>query len=427
MSSRAPRILWIINKVPPAVSRLEGRMGVRGAWLDSYIEVVGDSRRFELVVAYPSTSGDGRDELIDGIRYCGLPVPTEKGAVSRALKRWRHEVVSRPTLEAVHSLVESVRPDLIHLHGAEDGYGLAVIDSGAPRVLSVQGSPTSIIRLYLRGFDRHYAAAQTLWDFLRGAGAFHHHMNLAARARCERAIMASLTNVIGRTDWDRRLCAILAPNARYHHCDEPMRVPFHMSHWSQGDAVPHRVLALVGQYPLKGVATMLRGFAQYLEHTPGAELVLVGLVHGSDHERATRRHLKATGLCDSVRLTGEIGAEQLVTELLACSIFVNPSHIENGSNALSEAMLLGVPCIATATGGMLTTTQYGRGALLVQDGDAEALAGALLEIEGDLESALARADEGRRIASARHDRAAILAQITAIYAEILAESTAPEA
>jgi len=422
MNARPPRILWIINKMPPAVARLEGRHGVRGAWLDSYIEVVGDSELYELVIAYPSHEGDTRDQLIDGIRYCSLPVTRSKGGVSRVIGRWRHQVISQLALDAVRALVEQVDPDLIHLHGAEDGYGLALLDSGIPRVLSVQGSPTSILPLYVRGFDRYYVASQSVLELLRGTGAIHHHLNLAARARAERAIMASMRNVIGRTDWDRRLCAVLAPHAVYHHCDEPMRLPFHESRWSRSGAVPQRILALVGQYPWKGVGTMLRGFAEYLEQSPGAELVLVGLVNGSDHERAARRHVKSVGLGHSVRLTGEINAEQLVEELLECSVFVNPSHIENGSNALSEAMMLGVPCVATATGGMLTTTQYGRGALLVQDGDAEALAGALLEMDRNPETASAIADEGFRIARARHDRQTILNQLVSIYSEILDES-----
>jgi len=63
---------------------------------------------------------------------------------------------------------------------------------------------------------------------------------------------------------------------------------------------------------------------------------------------------------------------------------------------------------------------HGSAALLVQDGDAEALAGALLSLLNDPDEAARLGERGRALASARHDRDRIRAQVLSMYDEILA-------
>ena len=49
---------------------------------------------------------------------------------------------------------------------------------------------------------------------------------------------------------------------------------------------------------------------------------------------------------------GALAADRLAQELECSSLFVLPSHIENESNALIEAMLGGLPCVASSVGGV---------------------------------------------------------------------------
>jgi glycosyltransferase involved in cell wall biosynthesis len=130
--------------------------------------------------------------------------------------------------------------------------------------------------------------------------------------------------------------------------------------------------------------------------------------------------MRALGIEDRVTLMGEVDAQTLVRELTQASVFVNPSHAENSSNSLSEAQLVGVPCVASSAGGMVTMADHGSAALLVQDGDAEALAGALLSLMNDPDEAARLGQRGRALATVRHDRERIRAQILSIYDEMLA-------
>lgn len=414
------KVLWFINKVPLAVARTAGMSSVRGGWLDSYIEIVGEEAGIDLTVAFLDHTGRTPEGRIDGVTFVGLPTGEPGSGIGGIIGRWRHDVAPPDVLAAVARLVRDVDPDLVHLHGAEYCFGLAVRDCGVPTVLSIQGSRTVIRRLYLRGVDRYYLRSLSFVEFLKGRGSVHDHVNMKAQAANEAVTMASVDHIAGRTEWDRRLASVMAPQAVYHHCDEPMRLPFHQASWRAEAAQPGRIVSTSGHYALKGVGTLLRAVDIVRRTAPGITLVLAGVSPATETEQATTSHVRALGIEDRVTVMAEVDAQTLAWELTQANVFVNPSHIENSSNTLSEAQLVGVPCVASAAGGMATIADQGYAALLVQDGDAEALAGALLSLMNDPDEAARLGQRGRASASARHDRERIRAQILSMYDEMLA-------
>jgi len=411
------KVLWFINKVPRAVARTVGTPGARGGWLDSYIEIIGAEPGIELTVAFPDSSERAGELKIDGVNYAGLPTWEPASAVGRVISRWRRNVAPPHVVAAAARLIRDVGPDLIHLHGAEYCYGLAVSGSGVPTILSVQGSPTAIRRFYLRGVDRHFLRSLSLGSLLKGRGPVHYHARMKVQAANEKAVMASIDHVAGRTEWDRRFASVMAPQAAYHHCDEPMRRAFYEVTWHPATARPGRIVCTSGDYALKGVGTLLRAVDILRRTVPEASLVIVGVLPGDEGQRATLRHARALGIEDRVTLAGEVDAATLACLLTEASVFVNPSHFENSSNALCEAQLVGVPCVASSAGGLVTLAAHGSAALLFQDGDEQALAGAILSLLRDPDEAARLGARGQMLAAARHDRSSIRAQILSIYDE----------
>jgi len=416
------RVLWFINKVPLAVGRTAGIPSVRGGWLDSYIEIMAAVADIDLTVAFPDSTEHASSIRIGGVTFVGLPTGDTGSGLGGVIRRWRHNVAPPEVLTAAARLVREVDPALVHLHGADwTCYGLAVHDCGIPTVLSIQGSPTTILPLYLRGLDRHFLRSLSFEDFLKGRGPVHDYALMKARAANEAIIMASVNHIAGRTEWDRRLASIMAPQAVYHHCDEPMRLPFYQASWQADAAVPGRIVCIMsGDYLRKGVGTLLRAVGILRRAKPDIALVLAGFPPETESGRATMRHIRALGIESCVTVMGDIDAQAVASELIRASVFVSSSHCENGSNALSEAQLVGVPCVASCAGGMVTTADHGSAALLVQDGDAEALAGAVLSLINDPQAATALGQRGRALATTRHNRDCILAQILSIYDTALA-------
>jgi glycosyltransferase involved in cell wall biosynthesis len=104
--------------------------------------------------------------------------------------------------------------------------------------------------------------------------------------------------------------------------------------------------------------------------------------------------------------------------LLGAAIFVLPSTSEGLPMALLEAMSHGLAIVATAVGGVPDTVDSGVEALVVPAGDAAALAGALVRLEGDAELRRRLGDGARaRALEMRPERVA--ARLDALYRELL--------
>ena len=118
---------------------------------------------------------------------------------------------------------------------------------------------------------------------------------------------------------------------------------------------------------------------------------------------------------------GRLEDSELLKVMLKSSLFVHPSHIENSPNSVCEAMLLGMPIIATYTGGTSSLIENNKEGLLVQDGDSYSLAGSILELAGNRELAENLGANAKKRSFARHDPLKISENVIKIYYEILSK------
>jgi len=118
--------------------------------------------------------------------------------------------------------------------------------------------------------------------------------------------------------------------------------------------------------PEKNVPLLLEAFADCVQ--PGWKLALAG--DGPD--RVTLEAMcRQLGIADSVLFLGQIAN---VYPLLAGAAFcVLPSNFEGLPNALCEALVMGTPCLATATSGAKAVIRHGENGLLCPVGDVAAM------------------------------------------------------
>lgn len=114
-----------------------------------------------------------------------------------------------------------------------------------------------------------------------------------------------------------------------------------------------------------------------------------------------------------------LGRRDDVADLYAAAdVVVLPSVWEARSLSAQEALRAGRPLVATAVGGLPELLRDG--AVLVPPGDAAALGAAVRRLLDDPVEAAALADRGRQIAASWPDEQDTVAQVAALYAELLA-------
>lgn len=133
-------------------------------------------------------------------------------------------------------------------------------------------------------------------------------------------------------------------------------------------------------YPVKGTSFLLDAFARILRTMPESYLLLVG----DGPERATlEAQARSLGIQGRVIFAGF--REDIEEHLRLFNVAVLPSLREGLPLAGIEALSAGVPLVASRVGGLPELVADGRTGLLVEAGDAAAIADAVLRILQDPE------------------------------------------
>jgi glycosyltransferase involved in cell wall biosynthesis len=420
-------VLWFTDVMPSAARRHLGFAAEPGpqAWVDNLAEALRSVPGLRLAIAAPSpeTHSPFEDR---GIEYLCLldPVPTSR--VMRIARGWRHQLTAQRVLESAADLVRRRRPDVVHVHGAEGPFGaISSAVAPIPCVISVQG----IVQLYQRVYFSGRTADEMVrmvasGEFLKGRGLVHEYFLMRRKAAREVRIMRGARWFVGRTQWDRGVAAALNPRAQFFHCDEIMRSEFYDAVWSTPGGAGARVYSTSSSMLFKGTEALLEAAAVLRRQRKLAlDVRISGVPPDSELERLYRRTAARWGVGDAVRWLGRLDARSIVAELRAADAFAYPTHIDNSPNALVEAMLVGVPSVASCVGGIPSLMTDGEDGLLVPRGDAVALAGAIARLLDDRAEAVRLGAAARVRALQRNDPSVIAARMAAIYEEIVTRST----
>jgi len=134
----------------------------------------------------------------------------------------------------------------------------------------------------------------------------------------------------------------------------------------------------------------------------GVDLGLT-VVGGGTYLPQLQAQAREAGLGDRVVFTGHVPAGRSVRDRLdAADLFVLPSRTEGSPAAVVEAMARGLPCVATAVGGVVELLAPED---LVPPGDAPALAALIGQVAGDPDRL--RRMAARNLEAVRHYRASV--------------------
>jgi glycosyltransferase involved in cell wall biosynthesis len=211
---------------------------------------------------------------------------------------------------------------------------------------------------------------------------------------------------------------MLSPNSNYYHCDELMRSNFSESKWTYHyDRKIVHIHSSIGTPWYKGIDVILKTAKILKEQGVSIEWNVYGLTINDAIVRYFIKRLDIKPSENGVYFRGRVDGQQICKGLLTCDVYVHPSYIENSSNAMAEAMMLGVPTIAQYVGGNKTMLKDGSG-ILVPPGSPYDLAYAIMEMR-EKKIAENYSENALKVASQRQNTNIILSDLMNIYQNII--------
>ena len=173
---------------------------------------------------------------------------------------------------------------------------------------------------------------------------------------------------------------------------------------------------LASIFTRKGHEVMLKALPRILRLFPGTHYFIIGTGE-ADCEAILRSQVKDLGLEGRVHFAGF--QESVFGFLAAFTVYVHPVLMEGFGLAVLEAMAMGRPVVATATGGLPEVVRHGETGLLVPAANEIALAEAIVSLLGDPERADSMGQAGRLRVSALFSEEAMMQHLKAAYELVL--------
>ncbi|HOF59747.1 MAG TPA: glycosyltransferase family 4 protein [Candidatus Syntrophosphaera sp.] len=416
------RILWIVNIVFPKVCQKLGLAEpVSGGWLYARAEQLRAVDGISLAVATVYKGNKAFKLDMDGIRYYLLPVDQLDKYQPCLEERWRETCAD-------------FGPDLVHINGTEYPHGLACMNA-LPHLkyaVSIQGLVSVISRYYYGGMSfREIARNTSLLELVTGRSIWGSKRGMVKRGTYEFEYISRAHAISGRTTWDLAHVRVANPSVPYYSSPRALRSVFYTSPtWNIDKMTPHTIFLSKGTSPFKGMHQVIKAVALLLPRYPDLQIRVAGkdMLGRSGWDSKLRitaypRYLAKLagrlGLRKHLYFTGRLTAQQMAAELLNANVFICPSAIENSSNSIAEAQMLGVPTIASDAGGNMDMVEHGITGFIYRFEEHELLAHFVARIfeERELASRLSKAEI--QAAGIRHEPKAGLQGDLRMYADLM--------
>lgn len=405
------KVLWLCAEPLPR----DSTAGASGFWATALAAALSRHPAVELVTASP-----GRRVTVDPRGGCTFRLPRSRNAAS----------LPRVTIDDIRDLLDAVRPDLIHVHGTETMLGQIVEHTPIPVVVSLQGFVSECRDAVLGGIPvATWRRFRSLRERVSGGGFLGLHDRWEASAPGEIRILAGNRHFIGRTEFDHHVLRKHNPTARYYRGREMLRSCFQPASWRRAACIPHRIYCPGFPNPLKGFHLLLDAVAILARTVPDVQIATPGEITrrtrspvvGNGYHRYLYDRISRLGIERHVTYLGRLDGPAVHRELLTANVYACPSLVENSSNALGEALLVGCPAlIPTPCGGLQSLVGSADVAGSFAHGDAQALAAALHALFADSHRVEVLSAAGARRGLELHDPHGIPADYVEIYSQVLA-------
>ena len=397
------KILWITNSLLPSIKEKLGMAkGASGGWMEASANNL-LMRHNDIELAIVSTWSKITKGDVGNMRYYTIPANIYDKKESERKSIW-------------NNIVNDFKPDVVHIHGTEFSHGLSYLkDIGGDNiVISLQGLVSVIERYVMAGITIKDVLCNITIQEIITRSMFGLRKRFKQIGENEREYICNAHYVIGRTQWDKMHIECINPQVTYFHCNETLRSSFYNNEWNGDKCVPHTIFFSQASTPLKGLHQLIKALPIVKREFPDVKVRVAGtsIIRNGSFKMKLRQgcYGKILGklinkyeLKENVSFTGILNEKAMVQEYLNANLFVCASSIENSSNSIGEAQILGLPCVCSYVGGTPSIVEDGRTGILYRFEEHEMLACHIIELFKNKELANRIGKEARIVALERHN------------------------
>jgi len=406
------RVLWLSGNPSLYTEKAIGYGG--GGWIEALEKEFSKYPEIELGISFLHQD-DCFKKIVGSTTY--YPIKLYKTKLEKLKHFLFYEMYDEIEIRKILKIIDDFKPDLIHIWGTEISFGLVSKYTKIPTVIHLQGILNPCFNSFL-------IPALSMFSFIFkfGEGGFKSILNFQSirfwkhNMKRELDIFRSNQNFIGRTNWDKNISRLLAPNSNYFHCGELLRFPFYHAHeWKQLNKKVIIITSVLSNVSYKGIDVILKS-AKILKMYK--DLEFKWNIFGVSKSRFFEKFTNINAVDVDVEFKGVVGADKLICELLESDVFIHPSYVDNSPNCVCEAQILGVPVISSNIGGISSLIDNNLTGILVPANDPFYLASQIVWLKKNKEIAKKMGKNGRIEALKRHNVDTIIYDLLNVYKKV---------
>lgn len=380
------RVLWIApNGGKYNDNVVKGTGGWIGALQD---ELIKRDHSIELGITFPSSK---EQVLNDGaVIYYPIKIHNTESKLQfiRYLVSYDRMKLAYKLKEGMLRVIKEFKPDVVHVWGLENMYAILIPEIKCPFIVHIQGFMTPIYNSYFSpGFSLlDLRRMDSLWNPLNWGyrilrlSQLRLYNGYKKRSEIEIQVSPYIKYWMGRTDWDQDISKLLSPHSSYFHCDEIVRSDFDGVRWEYHFNDVIHIQSSISQYWYKGIDVILKTAKTLLCLGEKIEWNVYGIKPNHRLVKFFENSLGIKAEDVGVFFHGYVDGVEIRNSLIKSDVYVHPSNIENSSNAIAEAMILGVPTIAQYVGGNPSMLKNGSG-ILVSQGEPLIISASIIKMK----------------------------------------------
>lgn len=411
------RILMVVNIVLPKVTKfLDKEVPVTGGWLSGIVDNISKINGIKLGVASPYEGKELKHFVVEGVEYYLLP------------KLGLYDVNE----EDCKLIFNQFNPDVLHIEGSEFKHSNTFINSwDGNNVLSLQGVVNGILPYFTGGLSLTKLLFSCKIPEIIGAISILIKFRLfKTRLVWERDTILKSKNILGRTNWDRSFARKFNSTAKYYSCNRILREPFYDSknQWNINNIERYSIYIGNSYQPIKGFHFVIEAVSRLKLRYPSIKIYVAGIspydskiqhnYFKNGYALYLRYLISKFNLYDNFEFLGNINATEVANRLSKSNIYCLASSIENSPNTLAEAMILGVPSVASFVGGVSDMAIDNYEALLYRFDEIDMLVHQISRIFDDDELAIKLSKNARNKALKAHSIDKIIENLYKCYIDI---------